>query len=85
MKTLKSVLFVVFTLSIFLGVYFTVDRHECNWNDCDHQGRIINQWLFSSEWGAEEYSDTWCIEFTHFMNPEMTYEECEEYVFSGIE
>lgn len=85
MKTLKNLLVVKSILLILVVIYLSIDKHYCNWNDCDHQGRILNQWLFSSEWGAEEYSDTWCIEFTHFMNPEMTYEECEEYVFSGIE
>lgn len=87
MKTLKNVLIVVavFTFLFSFGVYLNMDRHYCNWEDCDHQGKVMNQWLFSSEWGAEDYSDSWCTEITHFMNPEMTYEECEDYVFSGVE
>lgn len=85
MKTLKNLLVVKSILLILVVIYLSIDKHHCNWDDCEHQGEILNQWTFSSEWEAEEYSDLWCIEFTHFMNPEMTYEECEQYVFSGVE
>ena len=59
--------------------------HKCDWVDCDHQGEEMDQWKFVSQWGHEEYTDSWCVEITHFMNPEMSYEETEEYVFSGVE
>lgn len=60
-------------------------KHYCTWEDCEHQGEEMNQWEFVSQWGHEEYTDGWCVEMTHFMDPHMTYEECEDYVFSGVE
>ena len=87
MKTLKNVLVVVavFTFSISVGIYLNMDRHYCSWEDCGYQGKVVHQYLFTSDWGYEEMTDGWCIEMTHFMNPEMTYEECEQYVFEGVE
>lgn len=87
MKTLKNVLIVVavFTFSTSFGIYLNMDRHYCSWEDCGYQNEVMDQWLFMSESGAEEFTDTWCIEMTHFLNPEMTYEECEQYVFEGVE
>ena len=87
MKTLKNVLVVVavFTFSISFGIYFNMDRHYCDWEDCNHKGKEMDQFKFVSQWGYEEMTDGWCIEMTHFMNPEMTYEECEQYVFEGVE
>lgn len=68
---------------IQLGFYNI--KHQCNWEDCYHQGEVVDQNNFVSYWGCEEFTDGWCVEMTHFMNPEMTYEECEAYVFSGVE
>ena len=87
MKTLKNVLIVVavFTFSISFGIYLNMDKHYCNWEDCGYQNEVMDQWLFMSESGSDEFTDTWCIEMTHFLNPEMTYEECEQYVFEGVE
>lgn len=61
------------------------EYHSCDWEDCEHVGKKIDQYAFVPTWGHEPYTDGWCVEFTHFMNPEMTYSECEEYVFSGVE
>lgn len=63
----------------------TVTKHYCDWEDCGHQGEVVDQNNFVSYWEYEEFTDGWCVEMTHFMNPEMTYEECEAYVFSGVE
>ncbi len=63
----------------------TSNIHYCIWEDCGHQGQIKDQNNFVSYWGYEEMTDGWCVEMTHFINPEMTYEECDAYVFSGVE
>lgn len=68
---------------IQLGFYNI--KHQCDWEDCEHQGEIVDQNNFVSYWGYEEMTDGWCVEMTHFMNPEMTYEECDAYVMSGVE
>ena len=96
-KQLKGLLIVILILtvatlcSLYLNGYFKQDNtnttqiHTCTWEDCDHQGEVINQWLFVSQWGYEEMTDGWCVEMTHFMDPQLSYEECEQYVFSGVE
>lgn len=94
---LKGLLIVILLLtvatigSLYLNGYFNQDNtnttqiHTCNWEDCDHQGEVINQWLFVSQWGYEEMTDGWCVEMTHFMDPQLSYEECDAYVMSGVE
>ena len=62
-----------------------IPKHYCTWEDCEHQGEEMDQWKFVSQWGHEEMTDEWCVEMTHFMDPHMTYEECEAYVSSGVE
>lgn len=57
------------------------DIHVCNWEDCDRNGKP-NDSKFKSYWGCEEYSDCWCVEYTHYNNPSWTYEQCEDFVFS---
>ena len=96
-KQLKGLLIVIIILavailsSLYLNGYFKQDNtnttqiHTCTWEDCDHQGEVINQWSFVSQWGNEEFTDGWCVEMTHFMDPQLSYEECEAYVFSGVE
>ena len=59
--------------------------HKCDWVDCEHIGEEMNQDTFKPQWGCEEMTDCYLVELTHFMNPEMSYEETEEYVFSGVE
>ena len=82
MKTLKNLLIVKSILLILVIIYLSINKHYCNWEDCGHQGEILNQWTFSSEWGYEKDTDGYLCEYTHFMNPSWTYEECEDYVFS---
>lgn len=62
-------------------------NHYCDWGDCPHQGENMDQHNFISKWkgGYDELTDGWCVEMTHFMNPTWTYEQCEDYVFSGVE
>lgn len=70
--------------SISLGFTNNIVLHDCNWEDCQHKGQIIDVKLFKSDWGYEEETDGYYVELTHFMNPDMTYEQCEQYVFSGM-
>lgn len=62
-----------------------INTHQCDWEDCELVGLEMDQHKFVSKWGAEEMTDAWCVEITHFINPELTYEQCEDYVFSGVE
>lgn len=68
-------------------IVLTYDNHYCDWIDCPHQGEYMDQHKFISKWdgGYEKLTDSWSIELVHFMNPEWTYEQCEEYVMSGVE
>lgn len=59
--------------------------HNCDWEDCSHFNEIIDQDNFISKWGYEPDTDGYYVELTHFMNPDWTYEQCEDYVFSGVE
>ena len=60
-------------------------QHQCNWEDCNHQGELMDSRFFVSYWGYENETDGFYTELTHFINPEMTYEQCEDYVMSGVE
>ena len=64
---------------------FYEEKHKCNWVDCSHFGEIMDQHNFISRWGYEPDTDGYYTELTHFMNPDWTYEQCEEYVFTGVE
>ena len=59
--------------------------HNCNWKDCKWVNKPIDEKTFISKYGNEEYTDSWCIELTHYTNPKLTYEQCEDYVFAGVE
>ena len=61
------------------------ETHTCNWEDCQQQDKIMNKHNFTSTWGYEPDTDGYYTELTHFMNPNWTYEQCEDYVFSGVE
>lgn len=63
------------------------ERHYCNWEDCPHVGKIMDQHTFNSIWagGYVEGTDGFYVELTHFMQPTWSYEQCEDYVMSGVE
>lgn len=82
-NTIVLVLALLVTSLIVMSV--TSNKHRCNWEDCDHYGQEMDQHQFVSQWGYDEMTDGWCVEMTHFMSPELTYEQCEDYVFSGVE
>lgn len=84
--TLLAVLTPFLIVILYYVVYYYNDnKHRCYWEDCGHYGQVMNQHQFVSQWGYEELTDGWCVEMTHFMNPDWTYEQCEDYVFAGIE
>lgn len=58
------------------------ETHTCNWDYCPHKGKLMISSNFISYWGYEEDTDGYLCEYTHFMNPYWTYEECEDYIFS---
>lgn len=66
-------------------IEYDMQYHVCNWEDCEHKGELMNAERFVSLWGYEEDTDGYLVELTHYMNPEMTYEQTEAYVFSGME
>ena len=66
----------------FILLLFYSKIHQCNWNYCPHKGKLMISSNFISYWGYEEDTDGYLCEYTHFMNPSWTYEECEDYVFS---
>ena len=59
--------------------------HTCNWEDCNYQNKSVTIDNFKSTWGYEEPTDGFYIELTHIAQPHWTYEQCEEYVMSGVE
>ena len=61
------------------------ETHTCNWEGCQQQDKIMNIDNFTSTWGYEPDTDGYYTELTHFMNPNWTYEKCEDYVMSGVE
>ena len=84
------IILLVFTTSVSLAFTINAERtdnttHKCDWEDCDQQGEVIDQLQFKSQWGYEEHTDGFYVELTHFVNPTWTYEQCEQYVFSGVE
>ena len=68
-------------------IYLEFDKHYCDWEDCSHQGEVRNQMNFKSKWngGYAVLTDGWCVEMTHFINPTWSYQQCEDYVMSGVE
>ena len=75
---ISLILFGVILILINISTLF----HFCNWGDCTHNYEYKSFSNFESAYNAEEYSDLYLIELTHFLNPTWTYEECEDYVFS---
>ena len=64
-------------------VYMLSFLHICNWEDCTHQYELMTNTNFISDWGYEKDTDGYLCEYTHFMNPSWTYEECEDYIFDN--
>ena len=71
---------------IILGITVIVLLFAYNarikWEDCQQQDKIMNKHNFTSTWGYEPDTDGYYTELTHFINPNWTYEQCEDYVFS---
>ena len=81
MKHLPFISLISFGI-IIISMYISSLLHFCNWEDCTHNYEYKSVSNFKSAYNAEEYSDLYLIELTHFLNPTWTYEECEDYVFS---
>ena len=81
MKHLPFISLISFGI-IIISMYISSLLHFCNWEDCTHNYEYKSISNFKSAYNAEEYSDLYLIELTHFLNPSWKYEECEDYVFS---
>ena len=81
MKHLPFISLISFGI-IIISMYISTLLHFCDWEDCTHNYEYKSVSNFKSAYNAEEYSDLYLIELTHFLNPSWTYEECEDYVFS---
>ena len=82
MKNLNIFKILSIIVITFILLLFYSKIHQCNWDYCPHKGKLIISSNFISYWGYEEDTDGYLCEYTHFMNPAWTYEECEDYVFS---
>ena len=82
MKHLPFISLISFGILI-LSMYIISLFHFCNWEDCTHNFEYKSFYNFESAYNAEEYSDLYLIELTHFLNPSWEYEECEDYVFNN--
>ena len=89
MKTIMNlaIAIAILTFSSIAGYNMATpnNTHQCSWEDCVYEGQEMDQSQFTSNWGDEEGTDSFYVELTHFMHPEMTHEQCEDYVFSGVE
>ena len=81
MKHLPFISLISFGI-IIISMYISSLLHFCNWEDCTHNYEYKSFNNFESAYNAEEYSDLYLIELTHFLYPSWTYEECEDYVFN---
>ena len=81
MKHLPFISLISFGI-IIISMYISSLLHFCNWEDCTHNFEYKSFNNFESAYNAEEYSDLYLIELTHFLYPTWTYEECEDYVFN---
>lgn len=63
-------------LMLMAGIAINAATHRCSFEGCEQVGRIG----FVSTY--EEGSDAYCIELTHFLHPNWTYEQVEAYVFN---
>ncbi len=81
MKHLPFISLILFGVILIL-INISTLLHFCDWEDCTHNYEYKSFNNFKSAYNAEEYSDLYLIELTHFLNPTWTYEKCEDYVFS---
>lgn len=51
--------------------------HTCDWEECNNTG----QREFAEAYGYEEGTDGYILELIHFVKPDLTYEQGEEYLF----
>ena len=94
MKTIinTAITIAILTFSIITGYTMTTktpeevfNLHSCNWEDCNYQNKSVTIDNFKSTWGYEEDTDGFYVELTHIAQPQWAYEECEQYVFEGVE
>ena len=83
----KNANWLAILLLIFLVVFMcnNTNIHKCNWEDCNYQNKSVTVNNFKSTWGYEEHTDGFYVELTHIAQPQWTYEQCEDYIFSGVE
>lgn len=83
----KNANWLAILLVIFLVVFMcsNTNIHKCNWEDCNYQNKSVTVNNFQSTWGYEEHTDGFYVELTHIAQPKWTYEQCEQYVFTGVE
>ena len=83
----KNANWLAILLLIFLVVYMcsNTNIHKCNWENCSHYNKSVDVQTFSPEWGYEKDTDGYYIEITHIAQPQWSYEQCEDYVMSGVE
>ncbi len=78
----KIIFFLLIALSLSITSCNEKTTHQCNWEDCEHNGEIMSPEYFTSYWGYDNYTDGYNVELTHYMNPNWTYEQCEDYIFN---
>lgn len=86
-KTISYTIMFVMYVMLMLSLLSCSNNnlHTCNWEDCNYQNKSVTVDNFKSTWGYEEHTDGFYVELTHIAQPHWTYEQCEEYVMSGIE
>lgn len=79
---MKKFLLLTVLLSISLvGAQSTdIPLHFCSWEDCEHNGEYMIPINFHSSWGYEPDQIGYFTEFTHFIMPSLSYEQCETYI-----
>lgn len=77
----QNILYIAFNNS--RNKTITINSHSCNWEDCDHQGEVMKESSFTSHWGYQPSTDGYCVELTHFLHPNLTYEQCEDTILTN--
>ena len=91
----KDILIVLALVILLLSFFYLLlhsntkevaNTHKCTWEDCEHINKTIdtntNTNNFVSTWGYEKNTDGYLVEYTHYIHPSWTYEQCEEYIFN---